>query len=85
MTKVQALKARMGAFFAVEIHGEDATVEHAEDVVYLSPEGNVVDLDRMMQILLTVARTEEGFAELSDEEIAGHLLARADAPSDAEA
>lgn len=85
MTKVQALKAKMGAFFAVEIHGEDATVEHAENVVYVSDDGGEVDLDQMMSILLNVARTEEGFEDLTDEEIAGQLLQRARALDEAEA
>lgn len=85
MTKVQALKAKMGAFFAVEIHGEEATVEHAENVVYISDDGNVVDLDKMVSILLNVARTEEGFENLSDEEIAARLLRRARAQDEAEA
>lgn len=85
MSKVQALKAKMGAFFAVEIHGEEATVAHAENVVYVADDGNVVDLDKMMEILLEVARTEEGFEDLTDEEIAGHLLQRANTVSQAEA
>jgi len=85
MSNVQALKAVMGSFFAVEIHGEEATVEHAENVVYISEQGETLGLDEMLEILLKVARTEEGFADLSDEEIAGHLLQRARTPHKAEA
>jgi hypothetical protein len=75
----------MGAFFAVEIHGEAATVDHAENVVYIGDNGNIVNLDKMTEFLLEVARTEDGFEELSDEEIAERLLARAATPGEAEA
>lgn len=85
MSKVKALKAAMSAFFAVEIYGEGATTEHAENLVYVSDDGSVLDLDEMVVVLIEAARSEEGFEDLTDEQIAEHLLVRMGTAGRAEA
>ena len=81
MTNVDRLRARLRAFFAIEMYGEAATAEDAERDLHNLPDYRH-DLEVIIRALLNTFRDE---GEPSDEGAAARVLARFDQSPEAEA
>ena len=84
MTGVAGLKAMVGAWFAVEMHGPEATPAHAENLVY-EHNGREYGLDDFIRAAISTARTKAPDGEgLTDDEVADRLIAKFDTGPEAE-
>lgn len=72
---IQGLASYLGAWFSVQAHGEDATPEHAQNLVF---EGRRYTPEEFARAFVSTERGghADGLAALTDDQVADALLVK---------